>query len=90
MLEGDHEAIHAEILRVVDSANALLRTMEGDADARRAATERYAESGERLLNFLVRHLDDEEDLIVPIILDQGERKPFWGSDAGMDDQGVGR
>lgn len=79
VLEGDHEAIHAVILRTVDSANDLLGAMEGDADRRRAATDRYAESGQRLLNFLVRHLDDEEDLIVPVILDQGERKLFWGT-----------
>ncbi len=78
VLEEDHEAIHAEILRVVDSANALLRTMEGDADQRWAATERYAEASETLLTFLLKHLGDEEDLIVPVILDQGERKLFWG------------
>ncbi len=77
VLEGDHEAIHAEILRVVDAANALLGAMEGDADARRSATELYAGSSERLLSGLLRHLDDEEDLIVPVILDQGERKLFW-------------
>jgi hemerythrin-like domain-containing protein len=76
VLEGDHEAIHVEILRVVDSANALLRTMEGDADARQAATDTHAETGDRLLKSLLRHLDDEEDLIVPVILDQGERKLF--------------
>ncbi len=78
VLEGDHESIHTEILRVVESANGLLRTMEGDAGARRTATNLYADASERLLKFLVRHLGDEEDLIVPVILDQGERKLFWG------------
>ena len=43
----------------------------------------YADTSERLLKFLVRHLDDEEDLIMPVILDQGERKlfgdPVWTS-----------
>ncbi len=78
VLEGDHEAIHANILRVVDAANRMLRTFEGDTDARRAATDAYADRSGGLLKSLVRHLDDEEDLIVPVILDQGERKLFWG------------
>lgn len=77
VLEGDHGAIHAEIMRTVESANALLGTMESDDDARRKATDAYADASERLLKFLVRHLDDEEDLIMPVILDQGERKLFW-------------
>ncbi len=77
VLEGDHEAIHAEMLRVVDSANGLLHAIDGDADALRAATDAYADTSGRLLASLVRHLDDEEDLIVPVILDQGERKLFW-------------
>ena len=76
VLESDHEAIHAEIIRTVESANGLLRTMESDDDARRKATDAYADASERLLKFLVRHLDDEEDLIMPVILDQGERKLF--------------
>jgi iron-sulfur cluster repair protein YtfE (RIC family) len=78
VLEGDHEAIHADILRVVDAANELLGTIEGDADRRRVAKDAYAHTSERLLKGLIRHLDDEEDLIVPVILDQGERKLFYG------------
>jgi hemerythrin-like domain-containing protein len=78
VLEGDHEAIHGEMMRVVDAANGLLGALNGDADKLRTATDTYADTSERLLNFLVRHLDDEEDLIVPVILDQGERKLFYG------------
>jgi hemerythrin-like domain-containing protein len=76
VLEGDHEAIHAEIMRTVESANELLRTIESSDDVRRKATDSYAGASEKLLKFLVRHLDDEEDLIMPVILDQGERKLF--------------
>jgi hypothetical protein len=32
----------------------------------------YADASGLLLKGLVRHLDDEEDLIVPLILDRGE------------------
>ena len=38
----------------------------------RPAAEVYAQSGSSLLRGLIRHLDDEEDLIVPLILDRGE------------------
>jgi len=79
VLEGDHEAIHADIVCVVDAANGLLRTLDGDgADKLRTATDVYVDTCGRLLKGLVRHLDDEEDLIVPVILDQGERKLFYG------------
>jgi hypothetical protein len=77
VLENDHEVIHADILRVVDAANGLLGKMASDGDARHAATELYASESERLLKGLARHLDDEEDLIVPVILDHGERKLFY-------------
>ena len=76
VLEGDHEAIHRQIVEVVDSANGLLRAMDDRPDAQRAATDLYANAGEALLKSLLRHLDDEEDLIVPVILEQGERRLF--------------
>jgi hemerythrin-like domain-containing protein len=78
VLEGDHEVLHENIMRVVGAANALLGRMESDADTLRAATDHYADASERLVQTMGRHLDDEEDLIVPVILDQGERKLFWG------------
>lgn len=78
VLENDHAVIHAEIDKVVDAANGLLRKMDSDADARRIATDLYAGSSERLLKSLLRHLDDEEDLIVPVILDRSERELFSG------------
>ena len=86
VLEGDHQAMHAEILRTVESANGLLRAMERDDDARRAATDAYTDASEQLLKFLVRHLDDEEDLIMPVILDQGERKLFGMPGYGVDEE----
>ena len=76
VLENDHAVIHAEIAGVVESANGLLRSMDRNADARRTATDTYAGTSQRLLKSLLRHLDDEEDLIVPVILDRGERELF--------------
>jgi hypothetical protein len=72
VLEGDHHMIHETMDQLVETANTFLRTSEGDRDALIFAADRFAESGDRLLRQLVRHLDDEEDLVIPLILDRGE------------------
>jgi hypothetical protein len=38
----------------------------------RACADRYSLVTDELLSGLVRHLADEEDLIIPLILDRGE------------------
>jgi hemerythrin-like domain-containing protein len=73
VLESDHHAIHADMARTADTANALLRALAGNADALRRCGDDYAAASGALLKGLIRHLDDEEDLIVPLILDRGER-----------------
>jgi hemerythrin-like domain-containing protein len=72
MLEGDHDALAASIENSVNAANDFLRALNGPQDAIRQAAESYIQSGAVLLRGLTRHLDDEEDLIVPLILDRGE------------------
>lgn len=79
LLEGDHEAIHERIARLAESANVLLRDLHGaDADRVRRSADAYALESGRLVTGLMRHLEDEEDLIVPLVLERGE-----------DDLGVG-
>lgn len=72
LLEGDHEALARHIAGSIETANDFLRNLEADADTLKRAGEAYARSGSTLLRGLLRHLDDEEDLIVPLILDRGE------------------
>ena len=72
VLEGDHHAIHADMERTAETANALLRALNGEADALTRCADAYATASGALIKGLVRHLDDEEDLIVPLILDRGE------------------
>jgi len=72
VLEGDHHAIHADMARTAETANSLLRALQGDADVLRRCGDAYAAASGTLLKGLIRHLDDEEDLIVPLILDRGE------------------
>jgi hemerythrin-like domain-containing protein len=72
VLEGDHHAIHADMAATADAANALLRALAGNKDALPRSSDDYAAASGALLKGLIRHLDDEEDLIVPLILDRGE------------------
>jgi hypothetical protein len=71
VLEADHHLIHGQIDATVEAANGFLRTPANDAAAT-AAGERYAAANGRLLRLLAQHLGDEEDLIIPLILDRGE------------------
>jgi hypothetical protein len=61
------------MLATFEAANAFLRAGETDRDAMLRAGDAYADAGQKLLRKLGRHLEDEEDLIVPLILDRGER-----------------
>ncbi|MEQ8697597.1 MAG: hemerythrin domain-containing protein [Bauldia litoralis] len=72
VLESDHESIHAAMIAAFDSANALVGTFDKDRDAVMRAAEQHDTDSERLLAKLIHHLDDEEDLIIPLILDRGE------------------
>jgi len=72
VLESDHHAIHQSIERAVETANAFLRTAVNDAAPLRVAGDAYAAANDALLRQLRRHLADEEDLIIPLILDRTE------------------
>jgi hemerythrin-like domain-containing protein len=71
VLETDHRVIHEQIDATVEAANLFLRTAVND-DAMRGAGERYAAANDALLRLLAQHLADEEDLIIPLILDRSE------------------
>lgn len=72
VLEGDHHAIHADMAATAETANALLRALAGGKDALKRPADDYAQASGTLIKGLIRHLDDEEDLIVPLILERGE------------------
>ena len=71
VLETDHRVIHGQIDATVEAANVFLRTAVND-DALRGAGDRYAAQNDALLRLLAQHLADEEDLIIPLILDRSE------------------
>ncbi|NDW05561.1 hemerythrin domain-containing protein [Jiella pacifica] len=75
LLDADHVTIHHDLERVAATANGFLAAMgEGGeaSDAVRRTRDAYQSASERLIRRLVRHLGDEEDLIIPLILDRGE------------------
>lgn len=73
ILDSDHDTLGAGIEASATAANRFLRALEGPSDELARAADDYAAAGATLLRGLMRHLDDEEDLIVPLILDRGEQ-----------------
>ncbi len=73
LLESDHHVIHEALLASVTGAQALMPALAQAADARRRALDAYAAAADHLSQLLVRHLADEEDLVIPAILERGER-----------------
>ena len=72
ILDKDHHLIHDALERNAETANAFLRALSANEDRLRFAADGYAAENERLVAMLARHLADEEDLIVPLVLDRGE------------------
>lgn len=72
ILDGDHHEIHEALEKNAETANAFLRALQEDEDRQRRAADAYAAENARLVAMLTRHLDDEEDLIIPLILDRGD------------------
>ncbi|RWO35149.1 MAG: hemerythrin domain-containing protein [Mesorhizobium sp.] len=78
ILDADHHTIHEGLERNAEAANAFIRTLSESEDKQRFAADAYADENSRLIAMLTRHLADEEDLIIPLILDRGVRQacPF--------------
>jgi hypothetical protein len=73
VLDADHHLIHDALERNAETANGFLRALQENEDKQRFAADAYADENTRLIAMLKRHLDDEEDLIIPLILDRGDR-----------------
>ncbi|WP_309086607.1 hemerythrin domain-containing protein [Chelativorans sp.] len=74
ILDSDHHVIHDALERNAATAREFLVALQQDADRKRFAADAYADENERLIHMLTGHLYDEEDLIIPLILDRGEEK----------------
>lgn len=64
LLEQDHHALDAQIKALADAANACI-----NAEAGRDTVAGLLQVEEKLQGFLMRHLADEEDIVVPLNLE---------------------
>lgn len=72
ILDADHHSIHEALERNAETANGFIRALQESEDRQRFAADAYALENERLVAMLTRHLTDEEDLIIPLMLDRGD------------------
>ena len=72
LLEADHAAIHVLTDAMQKAAAQLANAGVADAGQNRRAGDDTARALAPLLRGLAAHLDDEEDLIVPIVLERTE------------------
>lgn len=72
-LAADHEQLHLTIDAALAALGSFLTAAHSGAEhesAQRHAAERYIVSSERLYRRLLHHLEDEEDLIIPLLLER--------------------
>ena len=71
VLDRDHKLLHEDLYATAEAANTLLQALARSPDAEAPAAA-YAETSARLLKRMHRHLDDEEDLVIPLLMERGE------------------
>jgi hypothetical protein len=72
LLENDHRALHQALAGIVEIANRVLAHEGADLAHFCAELARFRDAQANLGRTLLRHLDDEEDLVVPLLLERGE------------------
>ena len=78
LLEEDHHVIDAQVHHMINVANALLQTGVEDHDGLKRAGNDFADASDKIVALLHRHLDDEEEIVVPVMLDRGEVELLGG------------
>ena len=72
LLEEDHHLIHALLERNAEAAGIFHRDLITGSAQMPFSRDAYAIEADTLVAGLMRHLEDEEDLLIPLLLDQGE------------------
>lgn len=77
LLENEHTALRGDIDVALAALGELRAAAEHGTQAAAGSTlalaaQRYIDCSERLCTGLVRHLGDEEDLVVPVLLEHGD------------------
>lgn len=72
ILDADHHVIHGLLDDNAAAGNAFVRALGQGGDALKRAGEAYSADIAHLMIGLMRHLDDEEDIVIPMLIDRGE------------------
>ncbi|MGH1367601.1 MAG: hemerythrin domain-containing protein [Maritimibacter sp.] len=70
LLDADHHALHEHLSGLAEATNAVLRPLQDGAQIT-DPTAKLLRSQTALTGFLERHLTDEEDVVIPLILEYG-------------------
>ena len=71
LLDRDHDAIHAHLEALYRSGLALHQAVSANAPGQAEAAARLGEALDRTAGPLRRHLDDEEDVVIPLMARAG-------------------
>lgn len=72
LLESEHSRLRGDTDAALAALAELHAAVERAGPATTLGAQRYSEAAERLCGQLVRHLSDEEDLVVPVLLEHGD------------------
>lgn len=76
LLENDHQLLHEALLDTFTCAREIFHRAHRDHRVHRDLIVAMGASSGRLHKYLIRHLDDEEDVVVPFVLSRGEDTLF--------------
>ena len=72
LLDRDHDAIHAHLQALYESGLALNRAVAANAPDAADLVHRLVEALDRAGPLLLRHLEDEEDIVIPLMVLRGD------------------
>lgn len=72
LLDRDHDAIHAHLETLFQSGMGFHQAVSGKARAAADQADRLADVLGIIAPPLLRHLDDEEDIVIPLIALHGD------------------
>ena len=72
LLDRDHDAVHAHLHALFEAGRGFHRAVAGNAPDAASLAHRLADALDEALPSLTRHLDDEEDIVIPLIALRGE------------------
>jgi inorganic triphosphatase YgiF len=79
LLESEHATLHIAIGGVIERATTVLASAASGPESFRSDLARFHDAQINLGRTLIRHLHDEEDLVIPLLLERGEQALISGA-----------